>query len=322
MQYLVDCRQISKGMGNIIRYIRLCISKISPEMSEDLSKSIVGTKLQAFFDDRILFAGENIAKNIISSLAENEVILTFGSSPLLRRILTLAIKSRTFRLIVVDTRPLNEGLKTVAAVSEHVNCTYCPLSGVAFALKDVTKVLLGASSLLSNGCMLASAGTAMVASLAKSKQIPVIVCAETYKFSDKVQLDSIVFNELGHSSEIVRLYSAEEQQQRAQLASFGDGNAAVSAFGPQLEGGYRGSADKLCIEAQDNGSVIDTADLIALPGQQIKLQKIKVPFEVVNLRYDLTPLANISAIATESGLIPPTSVPILIRENQSEVVGE
>lgn len=42
----------------------------------------------------------------------------------------------------------------------------------------------------------------MVAALAKAQQIPVIVAAESYKFSEKVQLDSIVYNELGHASEI------------------------------------------------------------------------------------------------------------------------
>lgn len=42
----------------------------------------------------------------------------------------------------------------------------------------------------------------MVAALAKARQIPVIVAAESYKCSEKVQLDSIVFNELGHAAEI------------------------------------------------------------------------------------------------------------------------
>ncbi len=42
----------------------------------------------------------------------------------------------------------------------------------------------------------------MVAALAKARQIPVIVAAESYKCSEKVQLDSIVFNELGHATEI------------------------------------------------------------------------------------------------------------------------
>ena len=31
-------------------------------------------------------------------------------------------------------------------------------------------------------------------------------------------------------------------------------------------------------------------------------------------RYDITPINNITAIATEVGLIPPTSIPILIKE--------
>ena len=31
-------------------------------------------------------------------------------------------------------------------------------------------------------------------------------------------------------------------------------------------------------------------------------------------RYDITPIANVTVIATEVGLIPPTSIPILIKE--------
>jgi hypothetical protein len=40
----------------------------------------------------------------------------------------------------------------------------------------------------------------------------------------------------------------------------------------------------------------------------------QLPFHVVNLRYDLTPIGNISVVATETGLTPPTSVPVLMRE--------
>lgn len=308
IQYLVDCRQLSKGMGNIIRYIRLCVSKVTPDLSEDQSKSFIVSKLQSFLDDKILFAGESISKTLIGSIHDDDVVMTFGSSPLIRRILSSAAKSRRFRLVVVDTRPLHEGLETLAAVTSCISCVYCPLSGAAFALKDVSKVILGASCLLSNGSMLAPAGTAMVASLAKAKQIPVIVAAESYKFSDKVQLDSIVFNELGHPSEILCFRTDET-----------DGGQC----GPQMDSGYRGSADKLSA-AEPSDSSIDTVDMIATPScrSSMKTPSRRAPYEVVNLRYDLTPLANISAIATETGLIPPTSVPILIRENQSEVVGE
>ena len=38
------------------------------------------------------------------------------------------------------------------------------------------------------------------------------------------------------------------------------------------------------------------------------------PYQVLNIRYDLTSMRNVSAIITEVGLIPPTSIPVLIRE--------
>jgi len=37
----------------------------------------------------------------------------------------------------------------------------------------------------------------MVAMMAKDINIPVIVCCDTYKFTDRVQLDSFVWNEEG-----------------------------------------------------------------------------------------------------------------------------
>lgn len=39
----------------------------------------------------------------------------------------------------------------------------------------------------------------MVAMMLKEKGIPVICCCETYKFSERIMLDSIVGNEMGES---------------------------------------------------------------------------------------------------------------------------
>ena len=61
----------------------------------------------------------------------------------------------------------------------------------------MTKVLLGASSVLSNGAVMSRAGTASVAMMAHENKVPVIVCAEAYKFSETVRLDSFVWNEIG-----------------------------------------------------------------------------------------------------------------------------
>ena len=52
----------------------------------------------------------------------------------------------------------------IIIIYQPIGRQYSPLSGAAAAMKDqdVTTVLLGASSLFSNGSMLAPAGTAMV----------------------------------------------------------------------------------------------------------------------------------------------------------------
>ena len=61
----------------------------------------------------------------------------------------------------------------------------------------VTKVFVGAHAVLANGCVMSRVGTSQVALVAKSHNVPVLVCCETYKFSERVQTDSFVFNELG-----------------------------------------------------------------------------------------------------------------------------
>lgn len=67
----------------------------------------------------------------------------------------------------------------------------------------------------------------MITAVAKRKNVPVIVACEGYKFCEKVQVDSIVYNELGSPQEI------------AVIEKGADGaNAAV----PQTEAGYRGTS--------------------------------------------------------------------------------
>ena len=57
--------------------------------------------------------------------------------------------------------------------------------------------MLGAHGLLANGYVMSRVGTALISLIAKASNVPVLVCCETYKFSERVQTDSFVFNELG-----------------------------------------------------------------------------------------------------------------------------
>ena len=70
-------------------------------------------------------------------------------------------------------------------------------------MQEVSKVFLGAASVLSNGTVMSRAGSAAVAMLAAAHRCPVLVCCETYKFHERVQLDSITQNELGNPDDLV-----------------------------------------------------------------------------------------------------------------------
>lgn len=58
-------------------------------------------------------------------------------------------------------------------------------------------MFVGAHSLHANGAVSSRAGTAMVATIAKTHGIPFLICCETYKYTPAVQLDSFAMNELG-----------------------------------------------------------------------------------------------------------------------------
>jgi translation initiation factor eIF-2B subunit delta len=69
---------------------------------------------------------------------------------------------------------------------------------VSFLIHKVTKVFLGASSVLSNGAVVARIGSAMISLIAFKHQVPVVVFSESYKFTDRVNLDQISNKEIGN----------------------------------------------------------------------------------------------------------------------------
>lgn len=75
-------------------------------------------------------------------------------------------------------------------------------------------MILGAHSLMANGYVMSRVGTSLIALVAKSYNVPVLVCCETYKFCDKVQTDAFVINELGTENHTSLLKAGSRQQGR------------------------------------------------------------------------------------------------------------
>ena len=105
-------------------------------------------------------------------------------------------KGIRFEVLCVDARPTHTAEPFCAHLLQAgVPCSYLALHAVSHAMGAVTKVLLGASAVKSNGAVIARAGSALVAAAAARARKAVLICAQSIKFHDEVQLDSITSNE-------------------------------------------------------------------------------------------------------------------------------
>lgn len=145
--------------------------------------------------------------------------LTQSRSSVVEKVLLRAHEEgKKISVIVVDSRPMLEGLFCISMqfdltidvplgkkllqtlTNAGIPCTYLLLPALPAAITEVSTVLVGAHALHANGAVFSRAGTALVALLAKQHRVPVVVCCETYKFAEGVQLDGFTKNELGAHS--------------------------------------------------------------------------------------------------------------------------
>ncbi|KAN0106513.1 IF-2B domain containing protein [Hyaloscypha variabilis] len=255
IEYLSSCRPLSISMGNAIRWLKLEVSKVDVSVPDAEAKKGLCDAIDVFIRERVTFADQVIARSAADKIKDGDVIMTYAKSSIVQRALVKAYEEgKKFRVIIVDSRPLHEGKHLAAAlVRIGMDVKYCLINGLSHNIQDVTKVLLGAHAMMSNGRLFSRIGTALVAMEANEADKPVIVLCETIKFTERVALDSIVHNEIAPADELV------------------------------------------------------------IPGGPLEQWGDIKKLQLCNPMYDVTPADYIQMIVTESGNVPPTSVPVLHR---------
>ncbi|XP_042177289.1 translation initiation factor eIF-2B subunit delta-like [Oncorhynchus tshawytscha] len=263
ISFLNQCRPLSASMGNAIKYIKKEISNIPSHFKEEEAKTKLQTCIDRYINENVVLAAKAISKYAIEKISDGDVILVYGCSSLVNHILCEAYdKSRKFRVIVVDSRPRLEGREALRRlVQRGISCTYVLISALSYILPEVSKVFLGAHALLANGYVMSRVGTSQIALVARTFNVPVLVCCETYKFCERVQTDSFVSNELDDPDDLM-----VTRKGKTQLENWHD----VSSLG------------------------------------------------LLNLVYDVTPPDFVDLVITDLGMIPCTSVPVVLRVKNLE----
>jgi len=202
--FLKGCRNHSTSMGNAIRFLKAKIRKVSAGTAENEAKEGLIEAIDRFVHD-IHLSAVQISITACEKIRDGDVILTYGCSSLLQAVFSRAAASGLkFRVIVADGRPKLEGRQMAHHLTKAgVDCTYTMVHSLSYVIGEVTKVFLGAHAVMANGYVMSRVGTSQVAMIAKAQNVPVLVCCETYKFSERVQTDSFVFNELGDPDDLV-----------------------------------------------------------------------------------------------------------------------
>ncbi|XP_038687327.1 translation initiation factor eIF-2B subunit delta-like isoform X2 [Tripterygium wilfordii] len=265
VSFLIECQPLSMSMGNAIRFLKSRIAKLPLNLSESEAKAVLCSEIDRFINEKIVLADKVIVRHAATKIRDGDVLLTHGSSCVVEMILLYAHElGKQFRVVIVDSHPKLEGQALLRRlVAKGMSCTYTHINAVSYIMHEVTRVFLGASSVLANGTVYSRIGTSCVAMVAHAFHIPVLICCEAYKFHERVLLDSICSNELGDPDAIAKIH---------------------------------GRTDVNYLDDLSN-----TENL-----------------QLLNLLYDATPSDYISMIITDYGMIPPTSVPVIVREYSGE----
>ncbi|KAK0507796.1 hypothetical protein JMJ35_009685 [Cladonia borealis] len=205
IDYLVSCRPLSISMGNAIRWLKVKISEVDISVEEFRAKADLCNAIDNFITEKIIVADQVITRRAVEKIKDGDLILTYAKSSIVQQVLVEAYrKGKQFKVIVVDSRPLFEGKNLARALAElGLDVQYSLTHGISHVMKDATKVFLGAHAMMSDGRLYSRVGTALVAMTAKEANVPVIVCCESVKYTERVALDSFVHNEIAPPEELI-----------------------------------------------------------------------------------------------------------------------
>jgi translation initiation factor eIF-2B subunit delta len=281
-------------MGNAIRWLKDIIIKIDPDLPEVEAKRYLCSEIDDFIRDRVTAADRLIETYAEKKIVHGDVILTYASSSIVEKTIIRAHKAGTkFSVIVVDSKPLFEGKQLARKLANHgIAVKYYIITGASHAVKQASKVLLGAHSMMSNGRLYSRVGTAAVAMLAHAQSLPVIVLCESIKFTERVQLDSIVGNEVAPSDEMI------SEAEREALVG-------LKPFLPQS------LLNRLGDSNEEEGKKTE-------PGEVLKWIEGAGNLQMLQVLYDVTPAEYIDIVVSEFGSLPPTSVPVVYRSSMDK----
>lgn len=327
LAHLKSSRPFSTAQANTIRWLKNRIAVIDPSIPEIVAKESLCDAIDNFIRERFINADKTIAKLAAARIKNGDVILTYAKSAVVTRAFLLAARgtptkpAKRFRVVIIDSRPLNEGLALRRALHEepNIDVSYYLTSALAHAAGMATQCMLGAHAVLGNGRLYSRIGSALVAMSAHHRRIPVYVLAETIKFSERIALDAIVANELAPAEELIPTVIpvpsetlAPSTPPSSRPGTPDDKDALKVSKGPKVDKSEKKDTPQ---DDDDLDPAAAAASEDPSPFDELGNWRETPNLYVLNPLYDVTPAEYITLIITEMGILPPASSPVLHRSS-------
>ncbi len=196
---LINTRPTAVSLSNAIRYVL----NVEYDDLENTKETIRSRCI--IFNEKSKTAAKKIAEYGANRIGEGETILTHCNSTLALGAIKYAWDiGKDVSVIATESRPKKQGYITARQLLEwEIPVTLIVDSAVRHTMKEVDQVFVGADTIASNGALINKIGTSQVALCADEARVPLIVCAESYKFSSETIFGKLVELEERDKSEIV-----------------------------------------------------------------------------------------------------------------------
>eukprot|EP00351_Strombidinopsis_sp_SopsisLIS2011_P001090 CAMPEP_0116876212 /NCGR_PEP_ID=MMETSP0463-20121206/8210_1 /TAXON_ID=181622 /ORGANISM="Strombidinopsis sp, Strain SopsisLIS2011" /LENGTH=261 /DNA_ID=CAMNT_0004522703 /DNA_START=457 /DNA_END=1242 /DNA_ORIENTATION=+ len=157
---------------------------------------------------------EEVTRQAVDHINDNDVILTYSSSNLLLSFFEHAHDNGcSFEVIVAESAPHFNGHKTAKQLAKKGIQTNLVQDSAIFAVMSrVNKVFVSAHAIMATGGLVAQTGALMIAHAAKAHSVPVFAVAAQYKLTPLYPIDSNTYNELLSPETIFRLEEGDVEE--------------------------------------------------------------------------------------------------------------
>lgn len=198
-QLLYSTRPTAVSLPNALRIVmRYRASTVAEARSQIVANA-----------DSFIHSSEKAVKTIgeigARRLKDGDTVMTHCNSSAAAEIIQTAFKSgKNINVIATETRPRMQGYVTVDILQKAgIPTTLILDSAVRYFMKKVDTVVVGADAITVNGNLINKVGTSQLALAAHEARVPVMVAAETYKFSPRTLLGEMVEIEERDPSEVL-----------------------------------------------------------------------------------------------------------------------